>query len=102
ERLADGSWRYATYIWNEVGSDAELAPAGGIPALPVRGAPDGNYSIPSENDCRACHEAAAQPVLGFSALQLSPDRDPLAPHAETPGPTYVDLRVLHERGLLSG
>ena len=39
-------------------------------------------SIPSRTDCRACHEGAAVPVLGFSALQLSPDRDPLAPHAE--------------------
>ena len=100
ERLADGSWRYATYIWNEDGSDADLAPAEGVPALPVQGAPGGNYSIPSGNDCRGCHEAAAQPVLGFSALQLSPDRDPLAPHAERPGPAYVDMRVLHERGLL--
>ncbi|HEX5765437.1 MAG TPA: hypothetical protein VFY27_07705 [Woeseiaceae bacterium] len=100
ERLADGSWRYATYIWNEDGSDAELAPTEGVPALPVSGAPDGIYSIPSENDCRGCHEAAAQPVLGFSALQLSPDRDPLAPHAERPDRAYVDLRVLHERGLL--
>jgi hypothetical protein len=101
ERLADGSWRYATYIWNEDRSDAGLAPAEGVPSLPVRDAPDRVYSIPSENDCRGCHEAAAQPVLGFSALQLSPDRDPLAPHAETPGPAYVDLRALHERGLLT-
>ena len=26
------------------------------------------------------------PVLGFSALQLSPDRDPLAPHADDQAP----------------
>jgi mono/diheme cytochrome c family protein len=39
-------------------------------------------------------------VLGFSALQLSPDRDPLAPHADrTAG--LVDLRQLVARGLLS-
>ena len=33
ERLADGQWRYATYIWNETGTDATLAPADGVRAL---------------------------------------------------------------------
>jgi hypothetical protein len=82
ERLADGSWRFATYVWNEAGTDADLAPPEGIPALPVASAPGGQYVIPSEPDCRACHEGGAVPVLGFSALQLSPDRDPLAPHVD--------------------
>jgi hypothetical protein len=41
ERLADGTWRYATYVWNEEGTDATLAPAEGIAALST---PDG-YSI---------------------------------------------------------
>ncbi len=44
---------------------------------------------PREADCRACHEGAAVPVLGFSALQLSSDRDPLAPHADAR--TDIDL-----------
>ncbi len=61
---------------------------------------DGRYSIPSETDCRACHEGAAAPVLGFSALQLSPDRDPLAPHADAPDGAMVDLRKLVSMGLL--
>jgi mono/diheme cytochrome c family protein len=39
-------------------------------------------------------------VLGFSALQLSPDHDPRAPHAEPPGPNDVDLRGLVARGLV--
>jgi hypothetical protein len=94
ERLADGSWRYAVYVWNEEGTDATLAPADGIAALPTH---DG-YSIPSESDCRACHEGAAIPVLGFSALQLSPDRDPLAPHADAS--TDIDLGGLVARGLI--
>jgi hypothetical protein len=42
------------------------------------------------------------PVLGFTALQLSTDRDPLAPHAERPGPGALDLASLGERGLLVG
>jgi hypothetical protein len=96
ERLQDGSWRFATYVWNEDGTDAVLAPVDGIASLSRAGGR--RYAIPSEADCRACHEGAAVPVLGFSALQLSPDRDPLAPHAEPS--TGVDLRELVARGWL--
>jgi hypothetical protein len=98
ERVADGSWRFATYVWNEQGTEATLAPAGGIAAWPLRQASrDGTYAIPAELDCRACHEGAPAPVLGFSALQLSPERDPLAPHAEA---SSIDLRALVARGLV--
>jgi len=100
ERLDDGSWRFAAYVWNEAGTEAKLAPEAGIPALQVAGAPGGRYGVPGEADCRACHEGAAVPVLGVSALQLSPARDPLAPHAEPRKPGEVDLRDLVERGLL--
>jgi hypothetical protein len=96
ERLQDGSWRYATYVWNEDGTDAVLAPADGIASITPAGGR--RYAIPSEADCRACHEGPAVPVLGFSALQLSPDRDPLAPHAEPSN--GVDLRALSARGSL--
>lgn len=100
ERLADGSWRFAAYVWNEDGSDAVLAPAEtGVTLLPNRTRAS-RYIVPSEYDCRACHEGATVPVLGFTALQLSPDRDPLAPHAETPKPNMADLRVLAARGLV--
>ena len=65
---------------------------------PDSGAPHGSYTIPAEGDCRACHEGAAVPVLGFSALQLSSDRDPLAPHADSR--SDIDLRGLAARGLV--
>jgi hypothetical protein len=100
ERLEDGSWRYATYVWTEDGRDALLAPADGIPALVLSETGTARYAIPSEPDCRACHEGAPVPVLGVGALQLSPDRDPLAPHAENLRPGDVDLRSLVERGWL--
>jgi hypothetical protein len=100
ERTAGGTWRFASYVWNAAGTDAVLAPAAGIAALPVAGAPGGRYSIPSREDCLACHEGAAVPVLGFSALQLSPDRDPLAPHAEPARREHVDLAGLAARGLV--
>lgn len=61
ERLADGSWRFAAYQWNEAGTRALLAPERGVPAL----------GIPSRADCLACHEGAASPILGYSAVQLS-------------------------------
>jgi hypothetical protein len=99
ERLADGSWRFAAYAWNAEGTDAVLVHEDGL-TIDVPGAPDGRYAIPSRNDCLACHEGAAVPVLGFSALQLSPDRDPLAPHAERTSADHADLRTLVERGLV--
>jgi hypothetical protein len=100
ERGQDGAWRFGSYVWTPDGTDAQLAPAAGIREISAAGAPSSRYVIPAENDCRACHEGAPVPVLGFSALQLSPDRDPLAPHAETPQ-NALDLEVLVSRGLLS-
>lgn len=98
ERASDGSWSYATYVWNPSGSDAVRAPDEGVRAA----CKTPRHDIPSAIDCRACHEGRATPVLGFSALQLSTDRDPLAPHAETPAPDTLDLKRLVERGLLRG
>lgn len=98
ERLPEGDWRFSAYVWNDAQTEATLVPVAGIRALPL---PDGgHYTIPSEPDCRACHEGAASPVLGFSALQLSSDRDPLAPHAEPGNAGDVELRALVETGRL--
>ncbi len=99
ERLADGSWRFATYVWNEQGTDAELAPPRGT-VVAVAAAPGGRYAVPSRSDCLACHDNGGTPVLGFSALQLSPDRDPLAPHADATTAQFADLRSLAARGLI--
>lgn len=100
ERTADG-WRYAAYAWTEDGQEAPLAPARGVPrSVPIR---DGvRHAIPSRTDCTACHEAGTGPVLGLSSLQLSPDRDPNAPHAEPLPPGAVTLPNLVQRGLLRG
>ncbi len=100
ERRADGSWQYATYLWNADGSDARLAPVRGVRAMPVSGAPDGRYDIPAQADCTVCHEGAAVPVLGVGALQLSPDRDPGAVPASLPGADDLDLPSLVARGLI--
>ena len=34
------------------------------------------HTIPGVSDCKACHQGGRSEVLGFSALQLSPERDP--------------------------
>jgi HAD superfamily hydrolase (TIGR01509 family) len=99
ERLADGSWRFAAYVWNEAGTDAELAPLRGA-VVAVASAPGGQYKVPGRFDCLACHEGGATPVLGFSALQLSPDRDPLAPHADAKTAQFADLKSLAARGVI--
>lgn len=78
ERLADGSWRFAVYAWNEAGTDAVLAPARGIARHASSAAPGGRYDIPSQDDCRACHDGGRVPVLGFTTLQLAPQLRALA------------------------
>ncbi|MFN8094311.1 MAG: hypothetical protein U0599_19210 [Vicinamibacteria bacterium] len=100
ERTEEG-WQFAAYRWTEDEREAPVAPERGT-KVDAEVAPGVRHAIPSRYDCRACHDGRPVPVLGFSALQLSPDRDPNAPHAEKPGPDDVDLRVLAERGLLRG
>ncbi|MCK5944838.1 MAG: hypothetical protein KAI24_22815, partial [Planctomycetes bacterium] len=100
EQVAIGRWRFATYVWTADGADAVLAPGQG-----VRGAfrdDERCFDIPSRLDCVACHLNGTGPVLGLGGLQLSRDRDPLAPHAETPAEGAVDAAELQRRGLLRG
>ena len=78
QRRTDKSWLYVSYVWNGDGTDAALAPAGGV-VLDDTPASTGRYDVPSRMDCLACHEGAAVPVLGASAVQLSTmDRQALA------------------------
>jgi len=101
ERLADGTWLFAAYAWNEEASEAVLAPERGIRHA-AESAPGVPYDIPGKVDCLACHGGHPATVLGFSTLQLSPDRDPRAPNAYPPPAGSLDLAVLVERGLVTG
>ena len=99
ERTSTG-WRFATYVWTEDGSDAVLAPGEGVRAgVALPGG--GRWAIPGTADCKACHEGQPNPVLGFNALQLSPERDPGALHARR-ADDEVNLDGLLARGLLRG
>lgn len=100
EKVAPERWEYATYVWRENGSDAELAPDRGLRnhaeiANGIR------HDIPGVYDCKACHEGTGRDiVLGFNALQLSPVRDSLAPHAEPLLPNMITLTDLVNSGIL--
>ena len=97
---APASWVFASYAWRPDGSDADLVGPEGLPGA-AEVAPGRFHSIPSLQDCASCHDNPKGPVLGFTALQLSTDRDPGAPHAEPLEPGQATLRTLAERRLLS-
>ena len=99
-RVSAGGWLFATYVWNEAQTDAALAPEAGIPGV-AEVAPGKRHSIPGIADCRSCHDSARTEILGFDALNLSDDRDPNAPHAETLTKEMLTLRTLTEENLLS-
>ena len=101
ERRADGQWLYAAYAWSADGREAQLVPAQGKRgAYALTGGR--SHTIPGVADCKACHQGGPSEVLGFGTLQLSPERDAGAPHAEVRPDPGVDLRFLVETGLLVG
>lgn len=96
----DGAWRYATYAWTPDGREAARAPDRGVAAA-AEVTPGVRYDLPSVADCRACHTGKPNEVLGFEALQLSSDRDPLALHASARHGD-LDLEALAARGAVRG
>jgi hypothetical protein len=101
KRTQSGDWLYATYRWNEEETEARLVSPRGVRRA-AESRPGVPYGLPGVVECRACHESGLSPVLGFSALQLSSDRDLLAPHSTPPEPGALDLDALVSRGLVSG
>ena len=101
ERRADGQWLYAAYAWSADGREAQLVSVRGKRgAYPLAGGR--SHTIPGVADCKACHQGGPSEVLGFGTLQLSPERDAGAPHAELQPEPHVDLAYLVDRGLLVG
>lgn len=98
-KASEDAWVAASYVWNEDQTEAVLAPEQGVPGT-VEVAGGRRHSIPSRNDCAACHGSPARP-LGFGALQLSTDRDPNALHGEPLAPGMLTLATLVDEGLLS-
>lgn len=86
-------WVFAVYVWNDAQTDAVLGPEDGVPHA-VEVAPGKRHSIPAVADCRACHDGTRTEILGFTALQLSTDRDPHVPHGEPLTEEMVTLKTL--------
>ncbi len=100
EALSTGKWLFVTYAWAGDGTDAPLAPAAGLRHV-VETGPGKGYDIPSSGDCLTCHGLHQPEVLGFSALQLSPDVDP-GSLADAREPDDLDLAKLMATGRLRG
>jgi hypothetical protein len=92
-KAGENDWVFATYVWTSDQADATLAPETGA-ANVIEIARGKKHSIPAKEDCHACHQSSPAVVLGFNALQLSDDRDPLAPHAEPLPANAVTMRAL--------
>jgi hypothetical protein len=99
-KTATEHWEFASYAWSDDQRDALLAPAEGLSDV-AEVAPGKRHSVPSRDECRACHDSGRTEILGFSAVQLSTDRDPLAPHAEPLTADMITLRTLNDEGRLS-
>jgi hypothetical protein len=88
---AIASWTFRVFRWRADESDADLVGPEAVADV----APTGfgtTHDIPSRADCHACHTRGGDAVLGFDALQLSSDLDPLVrPDGErTPADLTLD------------
>jgi cytochrome c553 len=99
-QTARGRWVFASYAWNDAQTVAELASESGIASI-AEIADGKRHSIPSVSECRACHDSGRTETLGFSALQLSDDRDPNALHAEALTSDMVTLKALVNEDLIT-
>ena len=93
-------WVFASYAWNEQQTNAQLASESGL--ANIADIENGKrHSIPSVEECRACHDSDRTETLGFNALQLSTDRDPNALHAETLTGDMLTLKTLVDGNLVT-
>lgn len=94
----DGWWA-ASFVWNKEETEATRAPEEGIADYyPLK---EGKYhSIPAVRQCWDCHYKGGDPILGFEALQLSTERDPLALHKRKDDWITITNKELIEKNLL--
>lgn len=70
-RLGGSGWEYYRYLWDESAGDAYLLASRGSEYVSVQlGDEAFDHEVPSELDCKRCHEASENPVLGFRTVQL--------------------------------
>ncbi|KPK16584.1 MAG: hypothetical protein AMJ62_05145 [Myxococcales bacterium SG8_38] len=74
----DGKWEYATYRWNDDGTDGVLIEGGATVEYTVyqNGEPVVlEYTFPDNETCTTCHGTTIDDVLGPKTNQLNRDRD---------------------------
>ena len=74
----EGRWHYATYRWNDEGTDAERLEGGAVATYTIYedGEPrELEYGFPSESECTTCHGMALDDVLGPKTAQINRERD---------------------------
>ena len=60
-------WVYVSYVYRADGSDADAAPEGATNVLGTQ------HDVPTQAQCRGCHQGADDFVLGLGAVQLARD-----------------------------
>ena len=100
ERQADGQWLYAAYAWSPDGREAHLVSQRGRRSAYALTA-EAIAHHPGGHRLQGLSPGRPNEILGFSALQLSPDRDPVALHAEPRSLPDVDVNYLSRRACWS-
>ena len=96
----DSTWRFYTYAWRDDQSDAELVDAIGgerhFSPPPGSAAPGRTWRYSGRGECRMCHNAQIESVLGFNALQLAQPR-----RGDGAGAHTSELERLEAAGILN-
>jgi hypothetical protein len=83
-KTGPNTWYPTTYYWEPGGTTTTELTTG---ALNVN---DSGYEIPSQFECKACHQGRTDFVLGFEAVSLS-----------SPGASGLPISTLQSQGLLT-
>ena len=75
QKKGESQWEFVSYVWNGDETEAKLAPSTGIQShLPLTDTIF--HDIPSQGQCRFCHQRFGDPVLGYSQIQLGSEPIP--------------------------
>ncbi|MBN9121127.1 MAG: PQQ-dependent sugar dehydrogenase [Planctomycetes bacterium] len=98
EEYGDQVWNGYTYIWNDAGTDAELADKKGadreFTIKTAAGEKKQKWHFPSRAECNLCHTVTAKYALGVNTAQMNRDHD-------YGGTTANQLAVLDRLGVFT-
>ncbi|MCA9664001.1 MAG: hypothetical protein KC503_00390, partial [Myxococcales bacterium] len=100
-RRTNNKFEFATYQWNAAGTDATLLGGNTPTVVAIATQPTVLYAIPTETQCKGCHDSNVQrvgtndvfvQVIGFDELRLN---------STLSGATQTQLAALAARGIFS-